>query len=704
MFVLPLYLLAQPYELVSMNGPNGGMIGDIEIDSNGHIYAGAYSFGNVYYGLYKSTDNGDNWVQVVTPDEKIEIFAIYINNDGNIYLGTNFGGRIWRSTDNGSSWDNIRDGYDTAECWAIGESLNGIMFAGDGQYHKTYRSLDYGNNWEHIDDLAPTVFATDTNNNIYAGSLYWGLFGSTDLGDTWYQNDFLKNIPVTTMLIDSNNHFYCGTGYYDSGNGVYCSVDEGATWEHLGLDSTVILSLAFDSKHNLYAGSSKDGLFKTSDNGISWTQHKNGLFRKQVFRMKTNNQNDIFIGSEDEGIFRSTNGGKSFEQIGLPISRVENFVIAPNGNFYVATPSGVQEYNPQIEKWENLGLHGVEAIDINVSTGELYVATWADGVMRSIDYGNSWIETSLSTDSLLSIFNIKVLNDGSLLVATAFDLRRSTNNGETWQVLPIEMSFFTHSIYITPNGFIYLNGYQDNEYWLFVSFDNGDTFSKVVLLPGELDWTYLNSIVVNNNGDVFITSYLSTSGIYRKLNNETELVKIFDKPVPTLYIDKFDNIYAGTKDFVYLSKDNGETWHEEINSSLQNNYVTFMIKDSLNYLYVGAAGGSKGLLRTTLPTSIEDKHKRNIALSYSLKQNYPNPFNPSTIIRYEIGYLGYEAQHVKLSVYNLLGQTVAVLVNKEQKSGIYEIEFDASNLSGGVYFYTLKTDNYRETQKMILIR
>jgi hypothetical protein len=87
-------------------------------------------------------------------------------------------------------------------------------------------------------------------------------------------------------------------------------------------------------------------------------------------------------------------------------------------------------------------------------------------------------------------------------------------------------------------------------------------------------------------------------------------------------------------------------------------------------------------------------------LTFSLEQNYPNPFNPSTIIRFGIP----SPSHVKLAVYNSIGEEVAVLKNEMLEAGSYDINFDASRLSAGVYFYSLKTDSYHSTKKMILIK
>lgn len=289
-----------------------------------------------------------------------------------------FHGRIYRSTDNGVTWENKRNGYNTGECWAFGQSKDGVLFAGDGQYAKLYRSTDYGDNWEFSANLRPLVFATDSNNVVYVGT-HGGLFATTDNGLTWAQNNFFSNIPVSSILIDSANNIYCGTGYYNNGNGVFYSTDGGQNWTQLGLAGKIVLSLAFDSQGNLYAGTKEDGLFRTTDFGKSWTQHKNGLYRKQVFRLKLNEQDDIFIGSENEGVFRSTNFGESFEHIGLPISNVKNIVFSGDSLIFVSTPSGVQKYNRKNKKWTNIGLHNVKAISITPSN-YLFAATFDKGL------------------------------------------------------------------------------------------------------------------------------------------------------------------------------------------------------------------------------------------------------------------------------------------------------------------------------------
>ena len=133
---------------------------------------------------------------------------------------------------------------------------------------------------------------------------------------------------------------------------------------------------------------------------------------------------------------------------------------------------------------------------------------------------------------------------------------------------------------------------------------------------------------------------------------------------------------AGISD-IWLAKGAGKVRYKEIffageGDFVLNNYITSVDKDS--------------------------KHLKDF--SFRLFQNYPNPFNPATSIEYRVG----SSEYVTLKVYDLLGREVAILVNEEKHPGNYEVEFDGSNLSSGVYFYQLKAGEFVETKKMIYLK
>ncbi|HCY76051.1 MAG TPA: hypothetical protein DHV28_09030 [Ignavibacteriales bacterium] len=103
------------------------------------------------------------------------------------------------------------------------------------------------------------------------------------------------------------------------------------------------------------------------------------------------------------------------------------------------------------------------------------------------------------------------------------------------------------------------------------------------------------------------------------------------------------------------------------------------------------------IIHVQSPTFVSNEILPNL---FSLSQNYPNPFNPSTKIRYAIS----QTAFTSLKVYSILGEEVATLINEEKTSGIYEINFDATNLTSGTYIYRLQAGDYVETRKMILLK
>jgi Secretion system C-terminal sorting domain len=154
------------------------------------------------------------------------------------------------------------------------------------------------------------------------------------------------------------------------------------------------------------------------------------------------------------------------------------------------------------------------------------------------------------------------------------------------------------------------------------------------------------------------------------------------------------------------TNDFGDTlWTKTFGGSLQDNGRSVLQTPDMGYIIVGdtySYGGYNVLLVKTTPegTKIE-QDKDIIALDYSLQQNYPNPFNPTTQIIYTLPH----SNIVFLIIYDLSGKEVQTLVNEYQTVGNYSVDFDASNLSSGIYFYKLKVgNNFVATRKMILTR
>ena len=177
-------------------------------------------------------------------------------------------------------------------------------------------------------------------------------------------------------------------------------------------------------------------------------------------------------------------------------------------------------------------------------------------------------------------------------------------------------------------------------------------------------------------------------------------------------IDTVDNAY------IDVSSDNGSTWKSAIFYNLTKSVWTKEYLDISSF----AAGSASMKIRFSMVSNgtvtADGIYIDNIKLAgynmtptginpdlqspseYMLSQNYPNPFNPVTSINYSIAVPG----NVKLTVYNVLGKEVSVIVNEFKSQGSHSVNFNGNNLSSGMYYYKLESGNYSETRKMMLIK
>jgi hypothetical protein len=101
-----------------------------------------------------------------------------------------------------------------------------------------------------------------------------------------------------------------------------------------------------------------------------------------------------------------------------------------------------------------------------------------------------------------------------------------------------------------------------------------------------------------------------------------------------------------------------------------------------------------------IATAIEHNENPQMPELFQLEQNYPNPFNPSTRISFSLP----QAVHVQLDLFNILGQHITTLVNREMPPGQHAVQFDAGKLSSGIYLYQMKAGDFRKTRKMVFMK
>jgi len=157
-----------------------------------------------------------------------------------------------------------------------------------------------------------------------------------------------------------------------------------------------------------------------------------------------------------------------------------------------------------------------------------------------------------------------------------------------------------------------------------------------------------------------------TMGVHKESANGTKTVFL-----------TFDQLCLDTGALPSYTVTDGYHWTEP--------NVSSMVGNALNWFGIG--------------TSV-DENPAALVAKYDLSQNYPNPFNPETQISYSIA----KAGHVKLAVYNVLGQKVADLVDEFKAANTYKVTLDASNLTSGIYFYRLEVGDFSKTMKMMLLQ
>lgn len=143
---------------------------------------------------------------------------------------------------------------------------------------------------------------------------------------------------------------------------------------------------------------------------------------------------------------------------------------------------------------------------------------------------------------------------------------------------------------------------------------------------------------------------------------------------------------------LYLHDNDGAGWEGNLGFSQVSTDLQWSNPGEWAYTWIGDT--------THIATAVEKNDVPQLIDSYSISQNYPNPFNPSTSIQYTIAKPGM----VSIELFNTLGQRMKMLVNEFQQAGNYTINFNANELSSGIYFYRIKAGNFEKTMKAILMK
>ncbi len=692
-------------------------------------------------GILKSTDFGETWelLESTLTNEGWDfknVRVIRIDNGGNIYAVTfaynrkdNIGdfynnGGLWKSTDGGESWTKISptsivNYYNGSDVMPVSEDV--VLYV--TQYGWLYRSTNGGETWTKITEGLPRVndynrvsFGQDPNdpNTVYAafatflGDGLKGIYKTTDGGESWEQLPNPPRLPSTLM-----NSYLWRQGWYDNvvsvnphdSRNIYLggvemvrSFDGGQTWEQFAYGYPQFGEPVVHADHHAIGFHPTDentifdcndgGIYKTTDGGDTWTTLNNGLEITQFYGGAVSYDDDTFQGGTQDNGHLDYSEGTSWTEIfggdggyaaidgGNPKVSYEEYIYlqlhktTDGGQNWTAADNGLDDAS------NNLHCLFIAPFSMNPDNSDVLIAG-SDKVWLTVNGAELWTASSeiLSDNnkiSAVSVYNAEApyLGFAGTTDGKIFKCEQLSGENDTWVEItpPNNNGAWVRDVIVNPDD-------QSKIYAVYSGFNNDNVF------PTKHVW------YSENAGE----TWTDISG------------NLPDVPVYSIIVNPDDDetIYLGTETGVYQTTDLGTEWIKA--GSGMPDYVPvydLVLQKTTGRIFAFTHG--RGVFVSQVPLSVEF----NGAQQFTLEQNYPNPFNPTTTIKYTIPQLnGVETRYsTSLRIYNTLGEEIATLVNQEQAPGEYSVQFDATGLASGVYFYTLRAGNFVATKKMVLLK
>ena len=371
----------------------------------------------------------------------------------------------------------------------------------------------------------------------------------------WTQTTGLYGGNITTIGVAPNGNLFAGT----SNQGVFLSTNNGASWSAAssGLTESAIKSIAFLGT-NVFAGTNGNGVFLSTDNGASWTAVNSSISYQEVLSLAVSGSN-LFAGTSYGGIFLSTNNGTSWTAADSGL--VLNFGSYPSVNAFA------------------------------VSETNIYTGT-GSGIYRSTNNGISW--SKVSTPGFLNDnINAFAISDTDFFAVTNLHVgRSSTNNDSTWTEVDSDLPYLIQSLVVSPNGTSGTNLFAGGAYsggGVYLSTDNGNS------------WNPVDSGLANTNVSVLAVSgsrlFAGTQGggVYLSTNAGTSWNSGNNGLAGGVNVLAFAasglNLFAGTNgDGVFVSTNHGTSWSVTTNPGFTNNVVNALAVSGAN-LFAGGPGG-----------------------------------------------------------------------------------------------------------------
>ncbi len=478
---------------------------------------------------------------------------------------------------------------------------------------------------------------------------------------------------VFALAFNSSGHIFVGTW----GGGVFRSADNGGSWTQIntGLMDTYVKCLAINSSGDIFAGT-YGGVFRSMDNGGSWSRV--GWRATMIFTLAINSSGDIFAGSYG-GVFRSTDNGASWAQGGFPYD-IHSLAINSSGDIFSGTYGAVYRSTDNGASWTRVytGLENtytnVTCLAIN-SSGDIFAGTYG-AVFHSTDNGGSWTQLGF-TNAWVGCLAIN--SSDHIFAGTYAGAFRSTDNGGSWTQINAGFTYTYTSVdalAINSNGYVFAG----TDYGLvFRSVESTTVISVAIdVKPGS----FPNAISPGSNGIIPVA--ILTTSTFDATTVDLLSVKFGPKGATEIHnrghIEDVDG--DGDLDLMlhFATQATGIKAGDVSATLTGRTYSGKRIRGSDEILTVGKSEKATSL-GEEIPLDIES----GVPTKFDLSSNYPNPFNPATTIQYQLPV----ARQVSLRVYNMLGELVATLVDQYQEQGYYHVQWKAQ-VPSGMYIYRLQ--------------
>jgi photosystem II stability/assembly factor-like uncharacterized protein len=340
--------------------------------------------------------------------------------------------------------------------------------------------------------------------------------------------------------------------------------------------------------------------------------------------------------------------------------------------------------------WSLLTLSGSDLHQLVFKDASTGIVVGDNGtVFTTTNGGTNWISKNSGTSLQLRGVGFA---GGSTFYAVGDDgaATKSTDDGNTWTALNsgtterlLCVTAVDQNVWVGARNGLML--YSGNGGASFSSMSNPttDDIKDIQFINGSIGFAAGSNsfFMYSSNGGTNWTS--RSTGIQVGLNG-------------LHFVNQVQGWVVGGAGTLYSTTNAGLNWIAEQSQTGQdlNSIHSF---DGLNAWAVGNIGVI--ITNYTPPTNVDNENNI-VPNSLVLEQNYPNPFNPSTIIKFSVP----ERSNTIIKVYNTVGSEVATLLNEVKQPGTYEVNFNATGLSSGAYYYSVQTDNFREVKKMILLK